>query len=107
MSKIYQTVKFASVNATSDGDNEIVAAVSGKKIRVLGYCLTSNAAGTVALKSGASTTLARIRIGADGDGAAYAGSAETPAFETAAGEALNLNNPASVDTFGHLCYMEE
>lgn len=98
-------LKFASVNATADGANEVVAAVTSKKIRVLGYVLTSDAAQTVIVKSG-TTAIARIEVGAAGGGASYAGGLNAPAFQTAAGEALNLTNETDCNTVGHLCYVE-
>ena len=98
-------VKYAAVAATADGDNTVVAAVTGKKLRVVGYVLTSTGAGLIAIKGG-TTTLATLRVGADGGGASYAGGFDAPAFETAAGTALVVNNPAGIDTYGHISYVE-
>lgn len=100
------TLKSASINAAADGDNTLVAAVEGKKIRVIGYVLIGNAAGTFLWKSGAGTEKGRLRISADGAGAAYAGGLAAPAFETASGEALVGNNSAGLDVTGHLLYVE-
>jgi hypothetical protein len=100
-------IKFASVNATADGDNTLVAAVTTKKLRVLGYALMATGAGTLQLKSAGSTVLGRIRSSGDGAGASYAGGIDAPACETATNEALVLNNPAGVDTVGHVAYIEK
>jgi hypothetical protein len=98
------TPKFAKISASSSGDNAVVAAVAGKKIRVLRWGLTSN--GTVSAKWRSNTT--------DLTGPRYlvqyasAGGAYCPVgvFETAAGEALNLNLSAAVAVGGELVYIE-
>jgi len=98
------TPKFAKIVASSSGDNSIVALVSGKKIRVLRWGLASN--GTVNVKFRSNTT--------DVTGPRYltqfasAGGAYCPVgiFETAAGEALNLNLSAAVAVGGELVYCE-
>jgi hypothetical protein len=99
-------VKFASVNATVDGDNTAIAAVTGKKLRILGGVLTSTGAGTVQLKSGGATVLGRFISSSNGAGVSYAGGVDAPLAETAAAEAFVLNNPAGVDTVGMLSYIE-
>ena len=101
-------IQYVSVNATADGDNEIIAAVSGQQIRVLGYVLTATGVGNILVQNTAATPVVygRIRSGGDGQGAAYAGNQEAPAFETAVGTGIEINNPAGVDTLGHMTYME-
>lgn len=96
--------KYASVAAASSGDNAIVAAVTGAKIRVLSYVLS--AAGTVNAKWRSATT--------DKSGLLYMVAntvvpAGSPAglFETAAGEALNLNLSGAIAVGGHITYVEE
>lgn len=100
------TIKFARVNATADGSNDVVAAVTSKKIRVLGYAVQSTGAGTVTWKSSTTSTLAEMVIAANGDGVSYSGGVQAPAFETVSGEKLTIDNPAGVDTKGHLSYIE-
>ena len=104
MSFLIEEPSYVSVNATADGDNEIIAAVSGKRIMVLGYMLAGTTTGTVALQdtAGSPVVHARIRVGADGSGAAYGGPA--PAFTTASGTGVEISNPTGNDTFGHLTY---
>lgn len=102
-------VKYAKVDAAADGDNTIIAAVTGKKIRVLGYAPTgaSTAGGTITLQDTAVTPVvhAKLSLGATG-GVAYSGGLDAPAFETAAGEGVEVNNPTGADTFGHMVYVE-
>jgi hypothetical protein len=98
------TPKFAKIQASSSGDNAIVAGVSGKKIRVLNWAFSAN--GTVAVKWRSNTT--------DVTGPRYliqyasAGRSGGPngVMETAAGEALNLNLSAAVAVGGELAYIE-
>jgi hypothetical protein len=94
-----------AISATSDGANEIVAAVTAKKIRVVGYVLNVNAAGTVQWKS-ATTALSGAMEFVDGGGmvAPLCDPAAAFWFETAAGEALNITNSAGLDSLGHLAY---
>ena len=98
-------IKFARVNGDADGDNAVVAAVAGKKIRVLGYSLIGSAAGIVTVKSNA-TVLAELQVPAGLAPVPYAGGHDAPAFETAAGEALIFATQAAQDINGHLTYVE-
>jgi hypothetical protein len=100
-------IKFARVNATADGDNTIIAAVAGKKLRVLGYALVATAAGTISVQdsAGSPAILAQFPLAANG-GVSYGGGFDAPAFETPVGNGLEINNPAGVDTLGHLTYVE-
>jgi hypothetical protein len=99
-------VKFARIFATADGDNTLVAAVTSKKIRVIGYKVQLTGVGTAVFKSGAGTSLADVVADGNAGGASYAGSLLSPAFETAAATALVINNPTGIDTLGHLSYVE-
>lgn len=100
-------VKFQRVNATADGDNVIIAAVAGKKIRVLSYVVTVTVAGTMTMQDTQATPAihAQFSLAAQG-GASYPGNQSNPAFETAAGFGVEINNPAGVDTLGHMTYQE-
>lgn len=100
-------ISFASINLSAAGVTTLVAAVPGKKIRVLSYLLSAqsaNAAVNVQLRSG-TTVLAELRE-LDGTTVSYAGNLEGPAFETAAGEALNANLSVNKIVTGHLSYIE-
>ena len=92
----------AAIAAASNGNNTIVTAIAGKIIRVTSYTLV--AAGTVAVKwrsndtdlSGAMTLVVNnvVPVGFNPDGH----------VQTAAGEALKLNNSAGVAVNGHVSY---
>ena len=95
--------KFAVVNAAS-GDNSIVAAVTGKKIRVLSGLLVAGAIGNVRFESAAGgTALTGVMV--------CVASSVLPFpfnplghFETVAGQALSLEATADVD--GWVTYIE-
>lgn len=94
---------FAQINHNTSGNNEIVAAVPGKKIRVLGGCV-----------SAATTVVARFEDAADSgvylaSFQLVAGSQATlpyvrndvgGCFETSAGNALNLELGGAVVVSG-------
>ena len=100
------TPKFAVIAASSSGNNTLVAAVAGKKIRVVGLWLISNGTVNVKFQSGAG--------GTDLTGLAYlvanAGMVLpfNPAgwFETAAATLLNANLSAAIAVGGSLAYIE-
>ena len=96
-------IKYAAINAAS-GDNEIVAAVSGHRFRILGYTLTATDATAVTFESPTNTVITGVM-----QLAAKGGIVNPPThfgcFETATeGAALNLAVTADVD--GHLTYQE-
>jgi len=96
---------YAAIAATADGATALVAAPGASlKIRVVAFVLTTTAAGVVEFRS-ATTVKASIRSGADGGGAALAGSPDCPLFECAANEALNIFNPNDVDSYGMVTYV--
>jgi hypothetical protein len=103
-----KTIKFASISASSSGDNQIVALVATKKLKVLSCALVAN--GTVSVKWRSNTT--------DISGAmplvvnsGFVLPASAPGmghyFETAAGEALNINLSGNIAVAGHISYYEE
>lgn len=97
-------LKFAAIAASSSGANEIVAAVTGKKIKVLAYLLS--AAGSVNAKwQRASTDITGLHY--------MVANSQVPSpfspvglFETASGEALNLNLSVGVAVGGYVVYVE-
>lgn len=100
------TPKFKAVSASSAGNNTLVAAVTGKKIRVLAGLLYAagtvtatiqTAAGGTAL-TGAFPLLAQV-----GFQVPYCPLGN---FETVAGELLNLNLGGAVAVTGWLVYIE-
>lgn len=109
MSLVDPVLKFAVVAATTDGDNAVVAAVTGKKIRVISYCLNTKGTDTQAFQF-QDTTDTPVVHGkfevATGTVVSFAGASWAPAFETAAGKGLEINVASGQDVTGHLTYCE-
>jgi hypothetical protein len=100
-------LKRVRVNATADGDNAVITAVTGKKILVTGYVLTVTLAGLISVQDTAGSPVVHAQFSlATNGGVSYAGSLESAAFLTAAGTGVEVNNPAGVDTHGHMTYAE-
>lgn len=99
-----EIANYAVINASSSGDNTLVAAVSGRRIRVLSANFI--AAGTVnaTFKSGASTAKTGAYPLVAQSGAALAHN-PTGHFETDEGEALVLGLDAAVLVAGSLTYV--
>jgi hypothetical protein len=97
---------FASVSTAGSGDTEIVAAVPNKKIRVVNYALVANAAVSAKWKSGSTDKTGAMPFAANG-GISCPGSSDSVWFETATGEALNLNLSGAVQVSGHVSYFLE
>lgn len=102
-----QQVKRAVIDAATSGDNTIVAAVTGKKIRVLSYFLILTGT-TISLRweSGAGGTALTGQMTL-----AQAGGMVLPHnplgwFETASGELLNLELSGAQSVDGGLTYVE-
>lgn len=99
----------AVVSVASSGNNEIVAAVSGRRIRVLGYVIVSSGAVNAKWRS-ASTDLSGAMSMVDGEAIqappvpATIGYIPDGWFMTAPGEALNLNLDGAVQVSGHIIY---
>ena len=98
--------RHAAIAAAASGDNTLVAAVTGKKLRVLSLSLVSTAEQTVRFESGASGTAltGQMELGAN-----------VPLvlpfnpegwFETAAGALLNLELGGANAVAGSLSYVE-
>lgn len=100
------TPKFVAISASSSGNNTILAAVTSKKIRVLGMYLISNGTVNAKFQSGAS--------GTDLTGLGYlianAGwvlpYSPIGWFETASNTLLNLNLSGAIAVGGALVYVE-
>lgn len=99
-------MKFAPVAATGLGDTTIIAAVEGKKLRVMNYALISLLAVSVKWKSGSTDLTGALSFGATG-GIACPGSSDTVWFETNPGEPLILNLGFATTVGGHVTYFEE
>ena len=99
--------QYAVIAAASAGDNTLVAAVTGKKIRVLAaFLVASGGANTVRFESGAAGTALTglMDLGADGqlvlplNGFGW--------FESASAVLLNLELSAATAVAGALVYQE-
>lgn len=96
-------VSSAVVNASSSGDNTIVAGVAGSRIVVLSFLLVAAAAVAVTWESGGGTVLSGPKaFGANG-GACPAVD-EGGMFATVAGEALVLNLSGAFQVGGYVKY---
>lgn len=98
--------KFVAIEESLSGDRTIVAAVSGKQIRVLGYLLTSVLAVDVKFKSnpGGNSLSGALVLPINGN-LFYAGGLDAPAFETASGQSLEMNLSLATGVRGHLTYI--
>jgi hypothetical protein len=102
-------MKYAVINASASGSNTIVAAVTGKRIRVLSYVMIAAGDVTVTWRSAANAISGPMALATNGGAAPAAGQA-TPAgligqFQTEQGEALNMNLSAAIAVGGHLAYI--
>lgn len=95
--------KYAVVNATSAGNTQVVAAVTGKKIRVVAYAVVSNDDVVVKFRSGTTDITGGMRL-VQGGGIAHA--FEGGLFQTTVGAALNINLSANAQVGGYVVYLE-
>jgi len=97
--------KFAAISTAASGDNTIVAAVAGKKLRVVKYTIVtaSGVSAKFRTSSGADLSGAMALAANSGVGGAYC---PVGLLETAAGDALVLNLSGAVPVAGHLTYIE-
>jgi hypothetical protein len=99
-------VKYAKIDVASSGDNTIVAAVTGKKIRVISLFLVADGATTVRFESGASGTALTGAMALIASTGIALPLNEHGWFETAAAALLNLELSAVVSVDGGLSYIE-
>jgi hypothetical protein len=96
--------KFAAISASASGLTSVVAAVTGKRIRVLNYVFMAGAAGTVTFRGLAGPLTGAFPVVANSGAAANAG--PHGLFQTAVGEALSLDLSAAFAVAGHITYIE-
>ncbi len=97
------SVQRIAVNATGITLLELVAAVANRRIRVIAYSFTLS--GTVGLefRSGSTPLTGRMVYAANGQATGSLGSGSLAGvFQTANGEALNLDIDAAINVDGHL-----
>lgn len=101
------TPKYAAISASASGDNTIVTAVAGKKIRVLAYNLIGAGAVSARFQSGASGAyLTGAKAIAGAGGGICAPFNPVGWFETAAAALLNLELSDAVAVGGEIVYVE-
>lgn len=100
------TPKRAAIAASALGDNTLVAAVLGKKIRVLGYHIVCAAAVTVRFEDGAGGTALTGQKEYAANSGGSPGYSPLGWFETSEGNLLNLELSDAVSVDGHLIYVE-
>ncbi len=100
------TPKFAVINATTNGNNTIVAAVTDKKIRVLSYSIVADAAVGVAFEDGAGGSDLSGQMAFAANGGIQVAFSPLGHFETASNTLLNLETDAVANVRGHLTYVE-
>ena len=96
-------VRFAKVDVNSLGDNTIIAAVAGKKLRLLGVVLVAAGIVTVKIKSDSTDLTGPMDMAANGTLESHTA---WGLLETSAGEALVLNLSSAAEVAGCLQYQE-
>ncbi len=96
-------VKQAIINEITIANNGIVAAVSGKSIRVISMMFTVAAAVDLQWKSGGAAITGLMEF-ADSGGMTH--QSEAGIFWTAVGVALNLDQNAAIQVSGVITYIE-
>jgi len=99
----YGSVSFATINATTSGDTQVVAAVSGRRIVVVAYAVVASATVNIRFRSGTTDITGAMRL-VEGGGIAHAYDAGL--FQTATGQALNINLSANATVGGYVVYRE-
>ena len=99
----HSTVLYAPINATNSGNTQVVGAVSGKRIRVIAFAVVANATVNIKFQSGTTDITGSMRI-VEGGGIAHA--YDGGLFQTAVGQALNINLSANATVGGYVVYRE-
>jgi len=94
---------FAAIDASLAGDTTVVAAVAGRRIRVVKYSFLCAAAVTVRWKSGAGTNLSGLMAFAANGGISEP-YCPVGILQTALGEALVINLSGAVGVGGLMTY---
>ena len=100
----------AAISAAGNGDNTLVAAVSGQKIKVLGLFMVAAGDVEVRLETGAGGAALTGVISLPADGSSFVLPIAPPGYhwvETVAGALLNLELSGAVQVSGALVYRME
>lgn len=101
-----QPLQYAVLTASASGATAVVGATAGKKIKVLFYDLMVNGAVNVKFQSNATDLTGLYYFDAAGKGKVNDTNYDnSPWFETAVGEALNINLSAAVAVGGVVGYI--
>ena len=95
-------VKNTFVTVTSLGSNEVIAAVAGRRIRVVGLAVITTLANAVKFMSAATDISATLPLGANGG--VVLPFNEHGWFQTSEGEALNINLGTATSTGVQVVY---
>lgn len=98
-------VKYARINCTAAGTTTVIAAVGGKKIRVLGYAFTTSLAMTVTIIDSVDTLAGAFDL-VGGGGIVYAGPQGAPALQGGVGNPIQFTLSATGNVRGHITYLE-
>lgn len=99
-------VKRAAISGATSGDNTLVAAVSGKKIRVISMFLITAGAVDIRFEDGAGGTALTGVMSFPANGGIALDDNETGWFETSAATLLNMELGAAVQVSGAITYVE-
>ena len=100
-------VKYAAIDAATSGDNTLVAAVTGKKIRLISmFAIMTGTAVTIRFESGAGGTALTGQMTPSQGGGFVLPYNPGGWFETAAGSLLNLELGGAQSVDGCLTYVE-
>ena len=99
-------VKYAVIDAALLGNNTLVAAVTGKKLRVISMFYMASGAVTAIFQSGAGGTALTGGLQHTAQTGMVLPDNEDGWFETAAGSLLNINLSGAVSVDGALSYIE-
>lgn len=106
MPAVGSETKYAIIDAATLGDNTIVAAVTGKKLRVLALFLVAAAAVTARFESAAGGTALTGQMVLAANGVLTLPFNPEGWFETAAAALLNLELSAAVSVDGAVTFAE-
>jgi len=97
----YGSVSFATINATTSGDTQVVAAVSNRRIVVVAFGVIASATVNIRFRSGTTDITGSMRV-VEGGGIAHAYDAGL--FQTAVNQPLNINLSANATVGGYVVY---
>lgn len=110
MAKVQQAqslpIKYAVIDASGAGDNTVVAAVTGRRIRVLSAFAVGAGAVTVKFQSGAGGTDITGAMSLSANGGFVLPFNEGGWFQTDQGALLNVSLGGAVNVAGGISYIE-